>query len=172
MKQKYNEKVILKTFSKESGELLCDIELDSPKLSIIEKNEGKILELQYVRAKLVGGGFVKMLEGKGQLLKDQLSIEAIGVAILLMDFINYDDGRLIKPNGSKLQLQDIYDLVGKSSRTTKRYMAELYDKKVIAKKKFKNGTYYVFNPFICFKGTNIDLSLIEMFSDSVWNTIR
>lgn len=86
----------------------------------------------------------------------------------LIQYIGYMDNKLQYRNGKPIKTKDLSKLSGFSMTTVKKQMKLMKDDDVIRKQKDGKYTYIVVNPFICYIGNRIYLSLYEEFKLSTW----
>lgn len=89
----------------------------------------------------------------------------------LTKYIGYMDNILEYSNGMNIERKDIMKLCDVSYVTVKRQLAGMIKDDVIHIVRKKRKTYITINPFICFKGKKIYISLYEEFKLSHWRTI-
>ena len=87
---------------------------------------------------------------------------------ILTKYIGYMDNILEYSNGVKVQRKDIKKICNVSTSTVKRQISGMIKDDVIHIVRKKGKTYITVNPFICYKGKKIYVSLYEEFKLSHW----
>ena len=86
----------------------------------------------------------------------------------LTKFIGYMDNILEYSNGKNIRRKDIASICNISESTAKRQIKGLIQEDVIHSVRKNKNYYLIMNPWICFKGRKIYLSLYEEFKLSHW----
>lgn len=85
----------------------------------------------------------------------------------LLNYLGYMDGILSYDNGVNIKLKDIPKICNISPSTAYRQIKGLIEMDVLHKVKEKNKpTYFVFNPFVAYKGKKISKILFDEFKNS------
>lgn len=86
----------------------------------------------------------------------------------LVSYIGYMDNKLQYKNGRPIKVKDMPKIVGISLTSVKKQMKRMKDDDILRKQKIGNYYYYVVNPYICYIGTRVYMSLYEDFKLSSW----
>ena len=81
------------------------------------------------------------------------------------------DNILQYSNGKNIRRKDVAKVCGVSESTAKRQLKGLVRDDVIHSVKRKKNYYLIVNPWICFRGRKIYLSLYDEFKLSHWRTV-
>lgn len=102
---------------------------------------------------------VTMLDDEGK----RLSGAELAIVMLLMGYISYNSGMLVKGGGNPVSQSDIERLTGFNRITVVKSMDKLVRKKVFARNKVGKSYQYFANPYIFFRGRFINATLVDMF---------
>lgn len=106
-------------------------------------------------------------------LFEVLTTSEMNVFLKLIDYIGYDDC-LLRDHKKILCMQDIADIVGIEYSSLRKIMPQLEHKGIIKSIPNTNGTKkqnkYLVNPFLVFRGRDINKDILDLFSDTKWAT--
>lgn len=89
---------------------------------------------------------------------------------ILAKHIGYMDNVLEYSNGKNIRRKDVAKVCNVSESTAKRQLKGLVRDDVLHSVKKNKKYYLIFNPWICFRGRKIYLSLYDEFKLSHWRT--
>lgn len=116
--------------------------------------------------------FTKMYCNAFALLVDRLTYSEISFFMGMCKYIGYGDcivrtsadNRGTKVDGRK----KLAKLLGVTEASCYKHIAALEDKEVLKIRKDGSHRYFVINPFICFRGRNLDVDTFLEFYDTQW----
>jgi DNA-binding MarR family transcriptional regulator len=118
--------------------------------------------------------FVKVYINPIKELWNELSLREYAVASALMQFISYKDG-ILRNDGIAINMKDISKLLNMDYDAIRKIIPVLEKKKILSKVKRKSDkyadkekNYYVVNPYLFLRGTDMEKEIVDMFSNSKW----
>ena len=90
------------------------------------------------------------------------------LSYLLMEYIEYQTGRLVFNNGVPINRKNLAKACGVSQVTINRQLPKLIENEIVRVVKNGRDDVFFFNPFIAHIGKQVTNSLYEMFKDSYW----
>lgn len=112
----------------------------------------------------------------GQKLSEELTPAELSFFICLTSYVGYNDG-ILRPYGSKLyrpfnSFKEISVALGRKYKVCCKQMKSLIDKQIIGTTKYGKdedlNLKFVCNPFVFFKGKDLDRAIYDIFLDSKW----
>lgn len=88
--------------------------------------------------------------------------------LYLIEYIQYQSGRLVYRNGKNIRRKDLSSICGVSSATIDRQLKGLMTEDVIMACKEEGTTVYYVNPFVVHYGRQIYESSFNLFKDSIY----
>ena len=162
-----------------------------PAASLINYKTGEVLTEIYPGDKIIKGeqqeylsthqrnfkkkeGFVKVYINPIIELYKNLTTKELAVCLGLMPFISYTDG-VLRYNNKIVSIKTISELLNEDYDSYRKIIKSLYEKEVIKKIEvtsdiniYKTKKCIVVNPYVFFRGNDVDIRLKELFSDSIW----
>lgn len=110
--------------------------------------------------------FTKSFHSKLQNIRNEFSLSTMemGIIFTLSFHIGYEDNLLCHDNGTPLKKKDLSKILDLAHNAIDKYMASLVDKGILAKVKVKRSVNYYLNPYIFYRGSRIDNTLLNMFN--------
>lgn len=116
-----------------------------------------------------GRPYIKLFIDYVPQLALRLSGGALAIVFRLSEYMRYETGLIARhKNGegdNPLNNEDIQQMMGYSNKTIIKLMGELVDKKVLFRGRTGHSYQYYANPYLFFKGTTINKTLIAMFKN-------
>jgi hypothetical protein len=178
-----NEVLRLGLVDLDTGQVIDDtIELEcgealSKKASVKEKRD-------YIKRHILkfrsDKRFIKMWNGSGLALRQELTNAEIGFMVGLTDLVCYQDNVIRRDGdtrGKALNKKEIGEVLGESARNTTKLINSLIDKEVLKAYEYLNEDSnkmvkcFVFNPFIYFRGRDLHKDIYDLFKTSRWTEI-
>lgn len=93
-----------------------------------------------------------------------LNTMEMGIIYTLLFHIRYEDNMLYHDNSTPLKKKDLCEILDLGHNAIDKYIASLVTKGVLAKVNVKRSVNYYLNPYICYRGSRIDNTLLGMFN--------
>ena len=87
---------------------------------------------------------------------------------LILEYMEYETGRLVHSNGLPIKRKNLPKVCGLSRNTVDKYLKELIDNETIKIVKGGRDDVFYVNPYVAHAGPRVNLSLYEMFKNSRW----
>ena len=168
---------------KDTGEILCET-TGCTEIIDNSKTESEKKRLEYIESHVMsfnkGEKFVKLYDETIKILRKNLTPSEFMVAISLAEYTSYEDC-IIKQgghgNGHDMNMNDLAEELGIEYTRISKIIKSLIQKGVIGR--FETGnTYdnklrkvYIANPYIYFRGNNVNKSVANYFSNSGWKEL-
>lgn len=151
---------------------------------IILEEKGELINDRLIRDFNKGESFVKLYDCVVPELRKKLTPTEVVFAISLSEFVSYNDCilRRTKNGNSKIiDAKDLAELLDMDDSVVRRLLSSLKKKGVIGQ--HETGTInpnldtklkkvYTVNPYIYFRGVDINETVKEFYSNSGWNEVR
>lgn len=96
-------------------------------------------------------------------------LKNIANTITLLDYIDFKTNILRYKNGRLIRkIKDVGKIFSGNEKVAYRKANELIKDEVIMKVKEENITYFIFNPYIAYRGKRISRKAVEHFKNSRW----
>lgn len=127
--------------------------------------------------------FVKIYDDAIPVLQKRLTPPEFKLVICLASYVNFEDCIIRKNtriNADPLSLKDICTMFDYKYDYGRKIIRSLINKGIIAKVNVgsiyeeysqDNSEVYLINPFIYFRGVNVNRTVVEIFKNSGWNGI-
>lgn len=174
-------------FNPETGEILNEYEkIAAPEDKIIEARIIKAEQKEYVDNHILGFGnewaYIRTFTDSVEKMKEILTNNEIVFTISLLPLVSYEDciiRRTGKTKKSKiLNMREISEAIGMRYDRARKIMLDLKKKGVIAiaetqqvlknENEYKTKEVYLLNPYIFFKGKDLNNTVAGIFEDTVW----
>lgn len=110
--------------------------------------------------------FTKLYSGKLEEIENDLGLSSAEKHIIftLSRYIGYEDNLLYHPNGNPIKKKDLEKILGYGHNAIDKHIKSLVEKGVLAKVIVKRSANYYMNPYIAYRGSGIDSTLLNMFN--------
>ena len=113
--------------------------------------------------------YIKTFIKPMSMLSESLSGPESFMVFYLLQYLSYDSGILMHPNGKALTRSYIAEEIGQSERQIDRTLDKLREKQVLKKALGDNReVHFIMNPWLFMKGKKINKTLYELFKNSRW----
>lgn len=171
----------------DTGEVICETkgvtEIDDGVLTEKEKKKKEYVE-SHVMNFNKKSSFVKLYDDVVDILFEKLDAKEFSIAIALSKYVSYEDCVLREGghgNGKIFTIKDLSTMLKREYTTFSKTFKSLISKGVIGQGSFVTGnvetgklerkTGYVVNPYIYFRGNNVDKLVLEYFNRSGWKEL-
>lgn len=122
--------------------------------------------------------FVKVFTSTLMAVNKELTTKEGSVLLEIIPFISYSDG-VLRYNNQIVDLKELSELNDENYDVFRRTISSLIKRGIIAKtkvtsdnSKYVDRTCYVVNPYIFFKGTNLERRFGYLFEDTKWKAVK
>ena len=170
-------------------------ETSEPLFYVVDKNTGEITQSLFAGDRIVQSKYDEYNEkyysnfNKGEIfvkayinpllsLNPYLTTREKAVLFEIIPLISYKDG-ILRHNNQILDLKEMCELLHEEYSGFRRVIKSLIDKEILKKidvtsdtSKYKTQKAYVVNPYIFFKGTDLQRNVMLLFADSKWANLN
>lgn len=169
-----DERMYLDVVDRRTGEICTETSLDPGERLNIQH----ITEKQDLYSKLPTKDFnrkepfTKMYCGAFSMLMDKLTYAEINFFMGLCRYIGYSDCILrTSPDNRSKKIdgrKQLADVLGVTQAACYKHVASLEKKEILKIRKDGTHRYFVLNPFICFRGNDLDVDTFLEFCSTQW----
>ena len=122
---------------------------------------------------LPDAAYVKTFIKPMSMLSESLSGPESFMVFYLLQYLSYESGILMHPNGQMLTRSYIAEEIGQSERQIDRTIDKLRDKQVLKKVLgAKREVSFIMNPWLFMKGKHVNRTLYDLFKNSRWAKVH
>lgn len=137
---------------------------------IVRENQDKYIRTH--KLKFNGNvGFIKFYNGAASELCKVLTPSELSVLFKLIDYIGYDC--ILRVHNKVLCMQDMASILNLNYSTIRKIIPKLIKRDIIkhctiSQADGSETKYYIVNPFLFFRGSDIDKCILDEFKNSEW----
>lgn len=170
MKDTQKEEPVAAVVSYETGEVIKEVHRGDKIVTSAQQEYLSTHQRNFKKKE----GFVKVYINTSIELYKKLTTKELAICIGLMPFISYTDG-VLRYNNKITTAKEISELLNEDYSNFSKIIKSLYKKEVIKKIEvtsdiniYRTKKCIVVNPYIFFRGNDVDIRLKELFINSIW----